>query len=308
MPGEPTLAGRLAPEAMFPAGQAAIRTRRAALPDGVELRVAESGPTTGLPILLLHGWGASIYMWRDWFAPLAAAGRRVIAIDLPGHGLSDKPGNATAYSLAGMVTSVREFLDVERIGRVDIVAQSMAGTIAIELALAGDARVATLALVNPACFGRIRLQRLARAVSPAIVDAILPRLVGRWVVARAHQLVYGDPSKITRHDEDEYWAPSQFPSYTRAMRRLLHEFTWTRPVPSVMAGRLRGLGSSVLVVLGMRDRLVREAGQYVTALISEGAPLVVREVSAGGHAVNEEWPQEVVHHVLSFMADRRSTT
>ena len=308
MADEPTLGGRLAPEAMFPAGHAAIRTRRARLPDGVELRVAEAGPPTGLPILLLHGWGASIYMWRDWFAPLAAAGRRVVAIDLPGHGLSDKPGNATAYSVAGMVTRLQQFLDVERIDRVDIVAQSMAGTIAIELALAGDARVATLALVNPACFGRIRLQRLARAVSPAIVDAVLPRLVGRWVVARAHQLVYGDPSKITRHDEDEYWAPSQFPSYARAMRRLLHEFTWTRPVASVMAERLRGLGSPALVVLGRRDRLVREAGQYVTALISGGAPLVVREVSAGGHAVNEEWPQEVVHHVLSFMADRRSTT
>ena len=142
----------------------------------------------------------------------------------------------------------------------------------------------------------------------AIVDVVLPRLVGRWMVARAHRLVYGDPSKITRHDEDEYWAPSQFPSYARAMRRLLHEFTWTRPAASLMAERLRGLGSPALVILGARDRLVREAGQYVAALTSAGAPLEVREVSAGGHAVNEEWPQEVVQLVLSFMASRRSTT
>ena len=292
---------------MFPAGQTEIRTRRVVLPDGFELRVAEAGPSTGHPILLLHGWGASIYMWRGWFAPLAAAGRRVVAIDLPGHGLSDKPDDAMTYSVAGMVTRVRQYLDVERIDRVDIVAQSMAGTIAIELALSGDTRVATLALINPACFGRIRLQRLARAVSPGIVDVVLPRLVGRWVVARAHQLVYGDPSKITRHDEDEYWAPSQFPSYARAMRRLLHEFTWTRPTASLMAERLRGLGSPALVILGTRDRLVREAGQYVAALTSAGAPLDVREVSAGGHAVNEELPQEVVHLVLSFLENRRST-
>ena len=308
MRDEPRLGGRLAPESMFPAGHTDIRTRRTALPGGVELRVAEAGPPTGRPILLLHGWGASIYMWRGWFAPLAAAGRRVVAIDLPGHGLSDKPVDATAYSVAGMVTRVRQFLDVERIDRVDIVAQSMAGTIAMELALSGDARVAALVLINPACFGRIRLQRLARAVSPAIGDVVLPRLVGRWMVARAHRLVYGDPSKITRHDEDEYWAPSQFPSYARAMRRLLHEFTWTRPAASLMAERLRGLGSPALVILGARDRLVREAGQYVAALTSAGAPLEVREVSAGGHAVNEEWPQEVVQLVLSFMASRRSTT
>ncbi len=305
MRDEPRLGGRLAPEAMFPAGHSNIRTRRITLPDGIELRVAEAGPPTGVPILLLHGWGASVYMWREWFAPLAAAGRRVLAIDLPGHGLSDKPAEAKAYSVAGMVARVRQFLDVEHIERVDIVAQSMAGTIALELALSGDARVATLVLINPACFGRIGLQRLARAVSPGIVDVVLPRLVGRWVVARAHRLVYGDPSKITRHDEEEYWAPSQFPSYARAMRRLLHEFTWTRPSASVMAERLRGLGSPALVILGARDRLVREAGTYVAALTHNGAPLNVREVSAGGHAVNEELPQEVLQIVLSFIAGRR---
>lgn len=292
---------------MFPAGHADIRVRRATLSDGVALRVAEAGPTTGTPVLLLHGWGASVYMWREWFAPLAAAGRRVIAIDLPGHGLSDKPADATAYSLDGMVTRVRDFLDVEGIGRVDVVAQSMAGTIALELALYPDAKVATLALINPACFGRISLQRLARAVSPTIVDVVLPRLVGRWVVARAHRLVYGDPSKITRHDEDEYWAPSQFPSYARAMRRLLHEFTWTRPAASLMAERLCGLESPALVILGTRDRLVREAGQYVAALTSAGAPLAVHHVSAGGHAVNEELPHEVLRLVLSFISDRSST-
>lgn len=304
MRDEPNLGGRLAPEAMFPAGRADIRVRRATLSDGVTLRVAEAGPPAGTPVLLLHGWGASIYMWRAWFALLAAEGRRVIAIDLPGHGLSDKPANATAYSLAGMVTRVRDLLDVEGIGRVDIVAQSMAGTIALELALSADAKVATLVLINPACFGRIRLQRLARTVSPTFVDLVLPRLVGRWVVARAHRLVYGDPSKITRHDEDEYWAPSQFPSYSRAMRRLLHEFTWTRPPASLMAERLRGLASPALVILGTRDRLVRESRPYVAALMSAGAPLAVSEVSAGGHAVNEELPEDVLRRVLSFMADR----
>src|SRR4051812_33390064 len=85
------LSGRLPPSAMFPAGHPAIRTRYVTLQSGVRVRLVESGRADVPAVLLLHGWGASVYMWRAWFAPLAAMDRRVIAIDLPGHGLSDKP-------------------------------------------------------------------------------------------------------------------------------------------------------------------------------------------------------------------------
>jgi pimeloyl-ACP methyl ester carboxylesterase len=291
---EGRLGGRLAPDEMFPAGLAGIRTRMVSLADGTRLRLAESGDSLAPPVLLLHGWGASIYMWRAWFAPLAAAGFRAVAVDLLGHGLSDKPAKDAAYRLASLAEVVRELIGLERLDGAGVVAQSMGGTIALELALEGEPRIRRLVLVNPACFGRIRLQALGRAVSPAIVDRVLPRLVTRGVVARAHRLVYGDPTLITERDEDEYWAPSQFPSYARAMRRLLHEFSWRRPPVDRMAARMGGLRTEVLVVLGTRDRLVRDAAPYAAALRAAGAPLRVAEVPGGGHAVNEERPAEVV--------------
>lgn len=269
----------------------------------LSLRVAESGGSSAPPVLLLHGWGASLYMWRDWFAPLAAAGLRAVAVDLPGHGLSDKPDDPASYRLECLVALLRELLDVERLEPVVVVAQSMAGTIALELVLAGEPRIAKLALVNPACFGRIRLQALGRLVSPPAVDLLLPRLVTRWVVARAHRLVYGDPALITERDEDEYWAPSQFPSYARAMRMLLHEFRWNRPPVDLMAARLRGMRGCALVVLGTRDRLVRDSRGYVAALQAADAPLEVHEVRGGGHAVNEERPDDVIPRVLSYLAN-----
>lgn len=288
---------------MFPAGIPGIRTRRVVLPSGLGLRVAESGDRTAPPVLLLHGWGASIYMWREWFAPLAAAGWRPLAVDLPGHGLSDKPGEPTVYRLDRQVSMLRELLDAEGLSAVGVVAQSMAGTIALEATLDGDPRIRRLALVNPACFGRVGIQPLARAVSPPAVDAVLPQLVRRWIVARTHRLVYGDPSRITPRDEDEYWAPSQFPSYARAMRHLLHQFTWASAPVDLMAQRLHTLTSPVLVVLGTRDRLVRDARPYVAALRAGGAPLIVYEVDGGGHAVNEERPEEVIPVVLAFLEE-----
>jgi pimeloyl-ACP methyl ester carboxylesterase len=157
-------------------------------------------------------------------------------------------------------------------------------------------------LVNPACFGRVRLQKLARLVSPSLVDVVLPHLVARWIVARTHRMVYGDPSGITARDEDEYWAPSQFPSFARAMRRLLHEFRWTRPPARLMAERIGALSDRMLVVLGTRDRLVLDAAPYVTSLAEYGAPLELRMIEGGGHAVNEERPANVIQLALDFLA------
>jgi pimeloyl-ACP methyl ester carboxylesterase len=286
---------------MFPAGVSGLRTRWATLAGGLRLRVVESGPADAPPVVLLHGWGASVYMWRAWFAPLAADGWRAIAVDLPGHGLSDTPASSRAYRLEGQVAMLRELLDAERLSGVNVVAQSMAGTIALELALAGERRLRRLALVNPASLGRVRLQRVARLLSPPLVGAILHRLVARWVVVRAHRLVYGNPSTITARDIDEYWAPSQFLGYAGAMRQMLHEFRWTREPAERLAARLRALHTPVLVVLGTADRLVRDAQPYAAALQALGAPVVVRRVEGGGHAVNEERAREVIELVLGFL-------
>lgn len=282
---------------MFPAGVAGIRTRMVELRGGLRLRVSESGAADAPPVLLLHGWGASIYMWRSWFAPLASMGYRVLAADLPGHGLSDKPEDASVYRLAPLTQVVRELLDVERLERVDVVAQSMAGTIALELALAGESRVGRLALVNPAAFGVIPPLRLSPLVRFGIVGRLMPHLLTRGSVARAHRLVYGDPSRITSQNIDQYWAPSQFPAYSRALWRLALGFTWDRHPAESMAERLRASGRRIQVILGGRDRLVLDARAYVESLVARDAPLQVSVVEQGGHAVNEEYPSDVMRLV-----------
>jgi pimeloyl-ACP methyl ester carboxylesterase len=115
--------------------------------------------------------------------------------------------------------------------------------------------------------------------------------------------VYGDPSRISARDIDEYWAPSQFPGYARAMRRLLHEFQWRRAPADEVADRLRGLAHPALVVLGNRDRLVQDAKAYVAALREARAPLVVHELEHAGHAANEEEPTVLIARVLRFLRD-----
>jgi pimeloyl-ACP methyl ester carboxylesterase len=284
-----------------------VHARFVTLSNGVAVRIAESGAEGATPVLLVHGWGASLYMWRDWFAPLAATGRRAVAVDLPGHGLSDKPLDEDRYTLDALVRAVTEVIASCRLGVPDVVAQSMGGTVALEVAARGTPPIGGVVLVNPACFGKVHLLRLARFLSPRAIEPLLARSMRRWMVARAHRRVYGDPSRITAEDIDQYWAASGLPGYVPAMRRLVHEFSWRRLPAAEMASRLRALTpptSPPLVVLGGRDRLVLGARPYVDALHAAGAPLDVYLSAEGGHAVNEERPGDVLDVALRHLTRR----
>ncbi|HYD54885.1 MAG TPA: alpha/beta hydrolase, partial [Gemmatimonadaceae bacterium] len=146
-----------------------------------------------------------------------------------------------------------------------------------------------VALVNPVGLCAMPLIPFACALTPSPTVRVAPWLVRRWAMAAGLRLVFGDPRRVTARDVDEYWAPSQFPGYARAMRALVHEFRW----PPIEATRLATLRVPVLTILGARDRVVRGARPVAERL--PGARVVL--VPGGGHAVNEELP-EVVNPVL----------
>jgi pimeloyl-ACP methyl ester carboxylesterase len=95
---------------MYPAAVEGVTARHITTQAGERVRVAESGVGNTQVALLLHGWGCSVYSFRHLFAPLAARGLHVIAPDLRGHGLSDKPLHAAAYTLDAMVAHVMQIV------------------------------------------------------------------------------------------------------------------------------------------------------------------------------------------------------
>jgi haloalkane dehalogenase len=76
---------------MYPAGVAGVTVRRHRLANRLTVRVLESGPADGEAVLLVHGWGGCVYSFAELIPALNHAGFRTVALDLPGHGLSDKP-------------------------------------------------------------------------------------------------------------------------------------------------------------------------------------------------------------------------
>jgi non-heme chloroperoxidase len=65
---------------------------------GVKLHVREYGKSSGVPILLIHGWSQSYLCWAKQFGSKLTDEARIIALDLRGHGMSDAPAEADQYT------------------------------------------------------------------------------------------------------------------------------------------------------------------------------------------------------------------
>jgi len=65
---------------------------------GVKLRVRESGSESGRPILLMHGWSQNLRAWEMQYESPRLKGFRLVAFDLRGHGESEAPAKAEAYT------------------------------------------------------------------------------------------------------------------------------------------------------------------------------------------------------------------
>lgn len=100
-----------------------------------------------IPVVLLHGHGSTWQYWTETILRLAAEGRRVIAVDLPGFGRSQAHPFATS-SMSTLVEALRELLDTLQVGQCDLVGHSFGTILGIELAARHGTRVRTLALAG----------------------------------------------------------------------------------------------------------------------------------------------------------------
>lgn len=292
------LRGRLSPAEMFPASRTGFRTRHVTLGSGERVRVVECGPPDGTPLLLLPGWACSAYSFRHTMPAMAAAGHLCMAVELRGHGLSDKTEDANAYTLPAMTQHAREIMDALGLDHVPIFAQSLGASVAASLAMESPDRVSRLVLVNPVGFGTVRGARLGALLTPEWMLSVLPLFVRRWVLRLVIGFAMGRLGRYTARDVDEYWAPSQFGEFSVALRHLLHRYRWS-PFDTVERARL---SVPTLFIIGTADRFVRSRrpGREQVAGVAS-SELQVSVIEGAGHAAQEEAPHLVNQVTLAFL-------
>lgn len=144
--------------------------------DGARIHFQEFGSVGDPPMVLIHGYTASTFVWRTVAPMLADAGFHVIALDLLGFGFSEKP-RWFDYSIDSQARMVSRFMDRIGIGRAVVVGSSYGGAVAATLALDYAERVEKLVLVDAVANDGLKGHPILRICSvPGLGEAIAPFL------------------------------------------------------------------------------------------------------------------------------------
>jgi pimeloyl-ACP methyl ester carboxylesterase len=289
--------GRLSPGEMFPAGDPAYRVSYPRLRSGIKVRVAERGDPAAPAVLFVPGWGCPLYIWRRNLPAVANAGFRAIAIDIKGHGLSYKPLGEKEYSLESLVDHIEEILDALELDKPALVGHSMGATLLYHFVSRNPKRARSLALLSPVGLSGVPLMWLYRSLSPSFLEPIIRRVRPRAIVKIALKRVYGRRGTFSEEDVDQYWAPTQFPECSVALRQLLHSYDWS-------AARTRELSTVRLPAIGMwgsLDHLIPADGLDIYKGLIPG--IVLRKIEGAGHIIPEETPDEVNQGLLGLLSN-----
>ena len=172
---------------------------------------AGHGDTT---LVFLHGYLESLLSFHGPFDVLALH-YRVVALDVPGFGLSDKP--AGPYDLTSQTARLSDFLDRWTTGPVVLVGHSMGGELATSLALRRPDRVVALVLVSPAGYG---LAGRLDSMRPGTIDLI------SWAGALASSgiMPVHDRGWLAEPESAAAYSPATDPAYRAALETILHTF------------------------------------------------------------------------------------
>ena len=260
---------------------------------GIAYREAVPDQESGHPVLLVHGFPQSSYMWRDLLPEIAAAGRRAIALDLVGYG--DSPPDPPA-TWERHVEALERFRDGMGLERLVLVNHDWGGLISIRWALDHGAPLSGLVVSNTGFFPDGEWHGMAAAMrTEGQGEALMDSVSREGLAAMLGQMGSG-------FDDDavaEYWKGFSTAEGRRGMLELYRSGDFTKLEP--YQGKLAELGIPTLVLWGENDDYAPVAGAYRFGKEIPGARLVI--VEGAGHFVWEDDPERCAREVLAFLAE-----
>ena len=263
--------------------------------EGVRLHYVERG--SGEPVLLLHGWPTSSYLWRGVVGAIGER-NRAIALDLPGYGRSDKPLDGS-YSFRFNERILDGFLAELGVDHVGLAVHDIGGPIGLYWATQHPERLTRLALLNTIVYSRPSLAVVAFLVAarmPGVRSAMTSPAGLRWVMR------YGvnDKARMT----DEVIRAYQEPFRTREARRALQK-AGAGLHPGGMREIERWLpraGVPVRIVYGAGDRILPDVERTMRKVERDVGGAEVTRLEDCGHFLQEERPDEIGSILAEFFS------
>jgi len=274
--------------------------------NGIRLHVLQTGPKSGIPVLLLHGFPEFWYGFRKQIPALAEAGCRVIIPDQRGYNLSDKPKGIQAYCVDTLVDDIVGLIKELDYEKVNLVGHDWGAVVAWMLGINHPEKLHRLGIINvphPAVMKRF-LQRDFEQMRRSLYALFfqlpwLPELsmrIGNWRAASLGLRRSGRPNAFTDKDLEKYKAAWSQPGAITAM------LNWYRAALRYRPEITNGMRVTVptLMLWGVKDfALSRRMARPSLDYCDDGRLIFFPEAT---HWVQHEEYDEVNRHLLSFIS------
>jgi pimeloyl-ACP methyl ester carboxylesterase len=278
--------------------------------DGITVHYKVYGAETeSRAILLLHGFGASTFSWRD-VGPLLGREYRVVAIDRTGYGLTRRPlppnrsawRSASPYSYEAQAEAAFGLLDELGVREAAVVGHSQGAAVAVAMAVISPERVSALVLTAPGVNNGV----IPSWILPALrtrQGRALGRLIARSLAQRGTASIlrraFADPATATPEVVEGYRKPLRADDWDVGLWEMTIAPQPIRPKDDL--DKLEGIPT--LVITPTADRIVSPKAERETQAAIPGAKLT--EASGQNHLFHEDHPAEFVKLAEGFLDSAR---
>jgi epoxide hydrolase 4 len=269
----------------------------------VALHIVEAGPEDRPPVVLLHGFPEFWWGWRRLIGPLAAAAHRVIAPDLRGYNLSDRPSGVGAYRIDRLAGDVAGLIGALDLGRVTLVGHDWGGLVAWATAALHPDRIDRLVIMDaphPAAWGGFMLRHPTQALRSAYVGwfqlPLAPEAVlraGDFALLRSTMTNSARAGLFSRAELDTYAAAWRQPEALTAM------LNYYRALARPAAPAIGRITVPTLILWGDKDSFLDNRLAQASAAQCDAA--VVRIVEGATHWLHLEEPERAVEELKRFI-------
>lgn len=265
--------------------------------DGNRIVYVETG--SGAPLILLHGFGGSIWNWEHQQLALAQH-YRILTLDLLGSGQSAKPD--IPYTTSHLVTFLLHFMDAVDIDHATLIGNSMGAGLAMAVALSAPDRVKALTLIAgfpQALEGAIHsplYNRFLHHRPPLWLAQFANKLSGRWATRRVLEEILYDHSLLTAVVIERSFVNRHQRDILPPLYSLTdHLDEWEERY----GPRLGEIQHPVLILWGEEDNVFSPTMAEDLARILPNARS--HRIPQAGHLLQWEKPDEVNAQIISFL-------
>ena len=250
----------------------------------------------GDPILLLHGFPTSSHLYRN-IIPTLAKTHRVIAIDLPGYGLSDKPLDVT-YDFEFFERMLEGFCDALGLVHTDLVLHDLGGPVGLFWALRHPARTRKVVLLNtlvyPETSWAVKLFLIALR-TPVLRDY----LVSPKGIVAAMKLGVVNKKRLNRAILTPYTAPFE----DRAAQQALIKAGSGLSIKGLaeIARNLPNSQAPLRLIYGENDRILPDIAKTMQRIVHDRPGTELTALPNCGHFLQEDEPEQLAQLMAEFL-------